>query len=239
MISRLKKAGIVFRNGLPVLPADSYYTDIALTIETFQFRNKILPKMRKQSLICYFSNDDRLIQRLYKIDEEIPILLEYGGICGFDLSPSVTMLRPRQKLSLLVSALFNCYVALHGVKILPNCRVGDLANMSVIANIPQRTNIISGELGCKNHGFKRYGLYQLRITMKRVSPEIMFVYGSISQKDIYALCGRMPQTFVVYPSARNKYRNGKKPMALIWDGSTVHRMPLEDFLSDGGLCYGS
>ncbi len=238
MISYLKKEGIEFIDAYPVLPKESYYTDIPLTIESFQFRNKIPENIQHESLVCYFSKDDRLISRLYKIDEEIPILQNYGGICGFDLSASVTMLRPRQKLSLLVSALFNCYVALHGIKVLPNCRVGDFANMSIIRSIQPYSNIISGELGCKKNGFNEYGLYQLRIITKRIVPEIMFIYGNISKKDIRCICGHAPQIFFVYPSARNKYRNGKKPQVILWDGSSACKIPLDDFLNSGGTKYG-
>lgn len=239
MISYLKEEGIEFIDGYPVLPKESYYTDIPLTIESFQFRNKIPEHIRHRSLICYFSKDDRLLSRLYKIDEEMPILQNYGGICGFDLSASVTMLRPRQKLSLLVSALFNCYVALHGIKVLPNCRVGDLANMSVIRNIQPYSNIISGELGCKKNGFNEYGLYQLRIITKKIAPEIMFIYGNISKKDIHSICGHVSQNFLVYPSARDKYRNGKTPQAIIWNGSSACMMSLNDFMNNGGVQYGS
>lgn len=239
MISYLKTEGIEFIDGYPVLPKESYYTDIPLTIESFQFRNKIPEEIRLRSLVCYFSKDDRLINRLYKIDEEIPILQNYGGICGFDLSASVTMLRPRQKLSLLVSTLFNCYVALHGIKVLPNCRVGDLANMSVLDSIQPYSNIISGELGCKKNGFNIYGLYQLRIITKKIAPEIMFIYGNISKKDIRCICSRTPQNFLVYPSARGKYRNGKTAQAIIWNGSSACMMSLSDFMNNGGMQYGS
>ena len=239
MISYLKKAGIEFIDDYPVLPKESYYKDIPLTIESFQFRNMIPEDIRHRSLVCNFSKDDRLINRLYKIDEEIRILQQYGGICGFDLSASVTMLRPRQRLSLLVSALFNCYVALHGIKVLPNCRVGDLANMSVLRSIPPYSNIISGELGCKKNGFKGYGLYQLRIITKKIVPEIMFIYGNISKKDILCICSQTPQNFLVYPSARSKYRNGKTPQAIIWNGSSACTMSLINFINNGGVQYGS
>ena len=238
IISYLKKHGVKFGNGYAVLPDYAYYTGIPFTIESHQFRNKIPESVRHRSLICYFSSDDRLIQRLFKIDDEIPELLNYGGICGFDLSASITMLRPRQRLCLLVNSLFNCYVAIHGVKVLPNCRTGDLANMSIISNIPPNTNIISGELGCKRNGFGTYGLYQLCITRKIVSPPIMFIYGSLSNRDIQFVCDRSPQNFVVYPSARDKYRNKKQPSAMIWNGSSIHKMPIEDFVSEGGSCYG-
>lgn len=232
-ITFLKSSGIVFKNDFPVLPEDSYYTDIPAVIESFQFRNKIPCDIRNQSLICYFSPDERLVQRLYKIDEEIAILHNYAGICGFDLSPSVTMLRPRQRLSLLVNSLFNCYVALHGIKVLPNCRVGDLANMSVLNNISPFTNVISGEIGCDRNGLHNYGTYQLRITLKKLSPPVLFTYGGLSKQDIKTICGRTPQNFISYPSARDKYFNNKEAKARIWNGTSVTDMSINEFRKGG------
>ena len=157
-ISVLKQNKIQFVNGIPVIPEEMLYSDIPDMIDTFAHRNEIPAEIAKKSLVSYFDDDTNLINRLLNVDNEISVLRQYSGICGFDLSPCVTMMRPRQKLSLLASAVYNCYVALYGIKVLPNCRVGDLATMSVINGIPPYTNIITGELGCharksifKNH----------------------------------------------------------------------------------------
>lgn len=52
------------------------------------------------------------------IDTENEII-SHCGVSGFDLSPSIGMLRPRQRLSILVNAIHACYLGTKGIKILP------------------------------------------------------------------------------------------------------------------------
>ena len=207
-ISVLKQNKIQFVNGIPVIPEEMLYSDIPDMIDTFVHRNEIPAEIAKKSLVSYFDDDTNLINRLLNVDNEISVLRQYSGICGFDLSPCVTMMRPRQKLSLLASAVYNCYVALYGIKVLPNCRVGDLATMSVINGIPPYTNIITGELGCHGNKLKMYGLYQLRLIIKQVCPTIQFVYG------------------------RHRTRDNKVPTVVEWNGMSYQKLPLKDYLTE-------
>ena len=202
-ITFLKQNGIEFVNGIPVIPREMLYAGIPNMIETYSHRLAIPSNLKSSSLISFFENDDNLINRIFKIDDEIEELRKYGGICGFDLSPCVTMLRPRQRISILVSAVYNCYVAVHGIKVLPNCRVGDFATMNVIDTIPPYTNIITGELGCHRNALKMYGIHQLRLISKRIYPNILFVFGNLSKNDIYYVFGRCPQTIILYPDHRH------------------------------------
>lgn len=233
-ITYLAEAGIEFKNGFPVIPKEAYYTGIPHDIQTYQFRNNVKENMRSKTLICYFSNDNHLIQRFSKIDDEISELKQYAGICGFDFSVSIGMPRPIQRSCLLVNAVFNCYVALHGIKILPNCRVGDMGCMNILDTFQPNSNIISGELGCKRNGGLKYGMHQLHIIQTRIAPNILFAYGSMPEKDMRAACGFKPQKFAIYPSNRDKQRNHKKAYAALWDGHKAHKKSIEDFIKDGG-----
>ena len=234
-ITFLKQNGIMFVNGMPVIPSAALYTGIPHMVETYAHRHCVPCEKRPETLLAFFDNDDNLTNRLFKIDDEIEELKQYGGICGFDLSACITMLRPRQKISLLVCAVFNCYVALHGVKVLPNCRVGDLTTMSLIDTIPPYTNLISGELGCHNNSLKMYGIHQLRLIAKKVGPDIMFVYGNLSKKDIRYIFGRQPQTVVMYPDHRHRTRDGKNAIVVKWDGVNLKKIPLFDYLEERGV----
>ena len=153
-ITFLKQNGIAFVNGMPVIPRTALYIGVPEMIETYAHRLCVPQEIQCKTLLSYFDSDDNIVNRLFKIDDEIEEIKQYGGICGFALSSCITMLRPRQKISLLVCAVFNCYVALHGVKVLPNCRVGDLATMSLLDTLPPYTNLISGELGCHSNPLK-------------------------------------------------------------------------------------
>lgn len=232
-ISFLKQQGIKFKNGLPIIPVECLYTDIPLMIETFAHRNDIPEGIKGNSLIAFYNYDCDLLQRIFKIEKEINELYQYGGICGFDISPCITMLKPRQKFSMLVSAVFNCFVAVHGVKILMNARNGYLSSSSVFKYLPKYSNFITGEVGCHNNGFRSYGLYQLKLIRENVQPNIIFVYGHLSKKDIHFVCERESQTFVMYPNRRNRMRNNKLIEAVEYDGKNFSKLTLQDYLKKG------
>ena len=107
MITHLKESDIDFENGVAVLKKEFIYQDEVSMVSTYKYRNDIPNELKKTSLLTYFMPDDNLFNRIKKLEEEIPIMREYGGICGFDLSPSVGMLRPRQRFSILINSIFN------------------------------------------------------------------------------------------------------------------------------------
>ena len=88
-ISFLKQNKIQFVNGIPVIPEEMLYSDIPDMIDTFAHRNEIPAEIAKKSLVSYFDDDTNLINRLLNVDNEISVLRQYSGICGFDLSPCV------------------------------------------------------------------------------------------------------------------------------------------------------
>ena len=110
--------------------------------------------------------DKDIFVRLKNIDADLSIIKKYGGICGQDMSPSIGMMRPRQKFSIFINSLYNCYLANKGIRILPNSRIGDLGTMSMIVTLPNNANFIVGMYGCKDYGFREYGLHQLRMTIR-------------------------------------------------------------------------
>ena len=236
MITLLKRRGISFINGMPILPSDSIYTDIPLMIETYAHRNDIPNNMKSHSLISYFYDDSNLINRLLNVEKELPVLKQYGGICGFDLSPCITMLRPRQKLSLLASALFNCYVAINGVKVLINGRTGDLATMSCMDNVTKGSNIISGEIGRHGHEYRYYGRYQLKLSVETVDPKILFICGHLSQKDIAYVCGNRDRVIIMYPGRRHRMRDNKKVVVIKYSNGEYYKCTLDEYLQKRGVC---
>lgn len=234
MVTILKEQGITFYNGIPVIPKESIYDGVPFMIETYNHRNEIPDTLKSCSLISYFDNDSNLLNRIEKVEDEISILKQYGGICGFDLSPCITMLRPRQKLSMLVSSLFNCYAAINGIKVLINARMGDLATMSNMSPIPKNSNIITGELGCHGHGYKYYGFYQLKMTIETVDPKILFVYGQLSKKDIRYVCGNTDREILMYPCRRRRMRDHKAPTAIRYIDGQINSYSLDEYLNDRG-----
>ena len=228
MITHLKESDIDFENGVAVLKKEFIYQDEVSMVSTYKYRNDIPNELKKTSLLTYFMPDDNLFNRIKKLEEEIPIMREYGGICGFDLSPSVGMLRPRQRFSILINSIFNASCAIQGVKILPNSRVGDLGTMSMSKSFPDGVNFITGKHGCNSYGFKEYGLYQLCVQIHEKQPHILYVYGKVSLKEarhIFKYSRDSEFSIITFPDRRNRVRNKSKPYRIsIEKGKLVKRI---------------
>ncbi len=208
-MSYLKDNGIAISNGIPQIPEEFLYKDIPSSITTFRHRKSVAKSDRKNTLVSFYMFEDALWPRLYKLDDEISILTEYSGIVGFDLSPCVTMLRPRQKLSILINAIHSCYCGIHGIKILPNYRAGDFGTIRTADFFPDNNRFIVGNLGCLRNGFKEYGYYQLNIILHKKTPDMLFIVGGISKKDAKSILIKYPIEIIAYPDQRNKSRNGR------------------------------
>ncbi len=209
-ISSLKEKGIEFINDIPQLPSDYLYTNVPSAVSTFAYRNDISADERKDALLTYYMYENRLWPRLYKIDDDIKILKEYGGTTGFDLSPSIGMLRPRQRFSILINAIHSCYLGINGIRILPNYRAGDFGTICAADYFPDNCSFIVGNLGCSNNGYKSYGEYQLDIVLIKKHPSILYIYGSISKGEATRLIIRNNLSIISFPDRRNRVRNNSK-----------------------------
>ncbi|MBQ7501186.1 hypothetical protein IJT93_00525 [bacterium] len=230
-ISFLKRHNIKFQSGVAIIPPECIYTDIPRMVSTYQYRSDIPADLKAKSLLTYFTPDSGLWNRLFKIEDEIPTLLEYGGIAGFDLSPSLGMLRPRQKFSITINSVFNCYCALHGVKILPNARLGDMSTMSMSASIPDGVNFISSRLGCKRNGFKAFGRYQVKLLLQQIRPRILFIYGRVSLDEACDPINRYGIDIVCYPDRRSRVRNNAEIYAIVKRShNKIVKIPFGEYL---------
>lgn len=209
-ISYLKTRGIRFADGIPQLPDEYVYKDIPYMISTFAYRNDIPVEKRKASVLSFFMFEEKLWPRLKKIDEDIDIFQDYGGVTGFDFSPSVKMIRPRQKFSILLNAVYSCYCGLRGIKILPNYRPGDMGTICAADYFPNDCNFIVGNHGCNNNGFKDFGRYVLQIVLRKKKPGIIFFYGGISKAYALSLISRCGCEIITFPDRRNRVRNKSK-----------------------------
>ncbi len=209
-ITYLKRHGIVFKKDIPQLPDEFIYKEAPRALSTFTYRKDIPDEIRDKSLLVFFEYENRLWPRLLKIDSDICIAKEYGGIVGFDLSPCVGMLRPRQKHSIMINAIHACYCGINGIKILPNFRGGDLGTICIADFFPDDCPFMIGNLGCTNNGFKEYGEYQLDILLLKKTPKILFVYGSITKSEAGRLIKRNGFDIISFPDRRNRVRNNSK-----------------------------
>lgn len=204
----LKRKGIRFKNGIPQIPEEYIYNDYPKALSTFKSRNDIPEEYRNEAILVFFMYEKDLWPRLSKIEKDIKIMERYAGVSGFDLSPSINMLRPRQKMSILINALYSCYCGTKGIRILPNYRAGDLGTISSANYFPNNVNFIIGNLGCRNKKYKHYGEYILDIILLEKNIETLYVYGPISKTEIERLIRMHGFKIIKFPDRRNRIRNG-------------------------------
>ena len=209
-ITKLKNQGIIFKNGVPQLPEEYIYKDTPHNVSTFMYRNDIPVDQRKKSLLCFYMFEKNLWPRLYKIESDISVAREYGGIVGLDLSPCLGMLRPRQKLSIIINAIYSCCFGLAGIKVMPNYRPGDIGTVCAADFFPDNCSFMIGNLGCNRNGFKDYGMYTLKMALRKKSIDILYVYGSISKSDAFKLNKLYGVSVISFPDRRNRVRNNSK-----------------------------
>ena len=203
-ITELKENNVEFINGRPQVPIDKLYFEVPEMIETYQFRNEIPNDIKKKSLICFYSYENRILPRLETIDRDAEIFKEYGGIVGMDISPSVNMLRPRQLHSILINQIYNCLMAIRGVMIAINSRIGDLKTNSIIYEFPTNKTLIFGNLGCKGI-FKNYSILQFQNWITVNKPKNICIYGNFCKSDIQII-ERLKNDFILNIYRGHNYR---------------------------------
>ena len=222
-ISYLKEQGIDFKNGIPQLPAEYVYDERPSAVSTFAYRNDIPDYSKSRVMLTFYMFEDKLWPRLSRIDADIEILKDYGAVSGFDLSPCIGMLRPRQRLSILVNAIHSCYLGTKGIKILPNYRAGDFGTLCAADYFPDNCSFIISNLGCTNNGFKSYGEYQLDIVLQKKKPAVLFVYGSLYKEEAARLIRQHGFEIISFPDRRNRVRNNSQSYHYYLSGNKICR----------------
>lgn len=225
-ITELKAKRINFLHGRPQVPLSMRYSDLPKHIETYEFRNEIPVTERKKSLICFYSMENRLWNRLNTIEEDCLIYREYGGIVGMDFSPSVNMLRPRQLHSILLNSIYDSLIAVRGIKVAINARIGDFGTNGIIDDFPKEGTLVFGNLGCKGM-FALYSFLQFKRWLETEKPKNICIYGTFSKKDKRKL-GELKRRIVInLYHCRNYRRTNKKSVFVISGNKYTRKTPRE------------
>ncbi|SEP58035.1 protein of unknown function [Lachnospiraceae bacterium RM5] len=209
-LSHLKQNNVEIKNGIPQLSKDDLYTDVPKKMTTFAYRNDVSDSDKKETILTFFMYEEKLWPRLKTIDDDIKIMSEYGGISGFDLSPCIGMLKPRQRMSILINAIYSSYCALKGVKVLANYRAGDFSTVNLADYFPNNNQFIVGNLGCNRNGFKNYGYYMLIQVLRKKNPSNIYFFGGISKKEAEEYLNTSLNFIITFPDRRNRVRNDSK-----------------------------
>lgn len=194
--NELKNSGIVFSDdGYPIFTEDmllkeepTYVLPIGQTYAAID---------KSKTLLVSFSNDANIYKQWETLKADIPKYKEYLGVAGFDLSPRINWDINLQKFNILLNMMVNAYLAINGIKIMPNFRTGCLETMHVLNHYPQGSWYAVGALGCAR-GHVRLNEMYLRTKIILTDPNMLIYYGKL-KPEYESILNEMGIPYKVFP----------------------------------------
>uniref|UniRef100_I5AT24 Uncharacterized protein n=1 Tax=Eubacterium cellulosolvens (strain ATCC 43171 / JCM 9499 / 6) TaxID=633697 RepID=I5AT24_EUBC6 len=140
--------------------------------------NTYYVKDKSKYLLVSFCNDEIIYKKLFSLKNNIDSYREYMGFGGFDLSPRINADVNMQRFNLLLNKLADAYLALNGVKIMPNFRTGCNETFGVLSVYPKNSWYCVGALGCGKGRIKINDFY-LRQKLIITNPDMLIYYGKV------------------------------------------------------------
>lgn len=175
---KLSQRGVCFTDdGFPVFTSKMIMDDTPKDIVPY---NQIRSITNKHDVaVCFFQEDERLYARLNSIEQDISRLKEYMGVCGFDLSPNMAWPVEQQLFNILLSQLYTAYLAVNGVKVIPNWRIGNLNTLKALNSYPKGIQFAVGTLGSVRTD-KSFGIQYMKAKILVSDPSRLLIYGKLS-----------------------------------------------------------
>ena len=136
---------------------------------------------KERVLLVAFCNDEYIYKRLFTLEKDIPFYKQFMGFGGFDLSPRINWDLKLQKFNLLLNMMATVYLAIHGVKILPNFRTGCSDTITLLKCYPPNCWFIAGTIGCSRGHIKISSMY-LRTKLLIANPDRLIIYGILKKE---------------------------------------------------------
>ena len=174
-ISYLKDNNFKFdKNGFPIFTENMFLKELPDQIVPYSNRNSKLVKNKKKTLLCSFTSDVRIYPRFKNIFDEIDIYKQYLGVATPDITVTEDMDIEWQQSIILLNQLFAAVLAVNGIKIVLNTRIGSIQNIRLFKHYPKNAICISGFLGCAKDNKYNYN-YLSKILY--LLPSTLLIYG--------------------------------------------------------------
>ena len=176
--------------------------------EIVPFRNRLKAKDPSKTAICFFTDDKLIFPRLDKLETDLEEYKKYMGVCGFDLSPNILTDPFRQNINVIASQLASLYLALNGIKIIPNFRTGGDSTIASLQASPRDAIFAVGTLGCARGLVAHNSLLLLKKLLVSDAKELL-VYGTL-RPEYRAILEERGVRFRVYQDFQTRSRNKSK-----------------------------
>ncbi|MCR5719027.1 MAG: hypothetical protein K6F84_00540 [Lachnospiraceae bacterium] len=135
-------------------------------------------KDKSKTLLVSFTNDAIIYKRLLSLKKDVQMYKEYLGFGGFDLSPRINWDINLQRFNIGLNLMADAFLALNGVKIMPNFRIGCLKTLDALNCYPSNTWYTVGALGCAK-GHVKINVMYLRTKLIITNPDMLIYYGKL------------------------------------------------------------
>lgn len=201
----LSQNDIQFNNdGYPVFKPEFILWQKPKYILPFNHRNAAPEK--SETALCFFMNDKLLYKRLANLQNDLDLFSGYLGICGFDLSPRMGWDDDLQKFNILLSQMITIWLALHGIKIIPNFRTGSFTTFSSLKAYQGNMPVAIGALGCWKKKLSLNDLLYFKLKILQCNPSFIFIYGMI-EDELIEMIEESGIEYQVYPDFRTTCRH--------------------------------
>lgn len=172
--------GIKFtKEGFPVF--EDYMLLKEIPDQILPFGKTFASNDKSKTLLVSFCNDEYVYKKLFSLDKDISFYKQFLGFGGFDLSPRIQWDLNLQKFNIVLNMMADIYLALHGVKIMPNFRIGCLETIGKLFCYPKNTWYTVGTLGCARGHILINEMY-LRTKLIITNPDMLIYYGVLKSE---------------------------------------------------------
>lgn len=203
----LRQKGMEFyTDGYPIFKREMFLDEKPAQLIPIQHKKSRLIKDPKSTVLVFFCADKYIYPRVDRLFDEIEDYKRYMAVAGFDITVTADMDIEWQRVIMLLNLLATAVLAINGIKIVMNTRIGSRQTLEVLMRMPRGVIAVSGFRGGrqKNVAFENEYLSKILSLL----PKCQLIYGSCS-KTVLEQLDRMGIDYEVYPDFRELCREVK------------------------------
>ncbi len=154
----LKRIGVKFKNDMPVIPTEMLVKSVPSGITMIPSSKRSTSKAPEKTILCNFEGDGylyghvrNLIMAIKKgnwaINKVLSPYKQFFAVTGFDLTITPGMDQCEQDMLFLLNWLLDAVLAVNGIRVIPNLRVGSAHQAERFAIFPKGICYALGRLG--------------------------------------------------------------------------------------------
>lgn len=141
---------------------------------TFRERKSRLVTDSTRTVLCFYCADERIYPRWEHVLDELDEYRPFMGVAGSDVTVTSDMDIEWQRMIILINQMFDAVLAVNGIRLVQNLRIGLPATLSCLLNVPEGVMAASGTLGCRP---TQPGDFSYAVKLHTIHPRGVMLYG--------------------------------------------------------------